>query len=174
MALLQPGWPQDYEGRPPIYPMACLGRIVSHCQLDDGSYNVLLLGLRRVRLVEELPPTKSFREAQVEVCADAGVSEEEVDAQRLRAEIRQSLRRVFPRLPQAQEQLDQLLARNLPMGVIADLVAYLLDISLPEKQALLGELDVCRRVETLLPHLSRLMATSAESGAAFPPTFSAN
>ena len=25
MALLAPGWENDYEGRPPLYPMACLG-----------------------------------------------------------------------------------------------------------------------------------------------------
>ena len=56
MALLAPGWQKTYDGRPPLYPMACLGRITTHHQLESGAYNVLLLGLRRVRLVEELPP----------------------------------------------------------------------------------------------------------------------
>ena len=45
MGTLLPGWESDYEGRPPVFPMACLGRIVSHHQLDDGSYNILLLGV---------------------------------------------------------------------------------------------------------------------------------
>ena len=51
MALLAPGWENDYEGRPPLYPMACLGRVTSFHRLDDGTYNLLLLGLHRVRLV---------------------------------------------------------------------------------------------------------------------------
>jgi len=41
MATLAPGWEADYEGRPPLYPTACLGRIATHRQLDDGTYNVL-------------------------------------------------------------------------------------------------------------------------------------
>ena len=35
--------------------------------LPDGSYNVLVLGLRRIVIVRELPADKSFREAQVEL-----------------------------------------------------------------------------------------------------------
>ena len=56
MALLEPGWENDYEGRPALYPMACLGRISAYFQLSDGTYNVLVLGLRRVKLVRELKP----------------------------------------------------------------------------------------------------------------------
>src|SRR5271169_6633272 len=51
MAALAPGWEENYEGRPQLYPMACLGRITTHFRLADGTYNVLVLGLRRARLV---------------------------------------------------------------------------------------------------------------------------
>ena len=70
MAALAPGWERDYEGRPAIYPIACLGRITAHCRLPDGTYNVLLLGLRRIRLLAELPTSRRFREAQAELCND--------------------------------------------------------------------------------------------------------
>ena len=70
MATLMPGWEDDYEGRPPIFPVACLGGITAHHRLAEGSYNVLVSGLRRVRLVRELPPAKSFREADAEICED--------------------------------------------------------------------------------------------------------
>ena len=52
MALLQPGWENDYEGRPPIAPVACLGRVVTWQSQEDSRYNLLLLGLRRVRVVQ--------------------------------------------------------------------------------------------------------------------------
>src|SRR5205085_1976564 len=47
MALLQPGWEADYEGRPPIHPICCLGRIFAEKHLPDGRYNLLLRGLTR-------------------------------------------------------------------------------------------------------------------------------
>src|SRR5256885_9707642 len=50
MALLRPGWEADYDGRPAIHPVACLGRVVADQRLDDGRYNLLLRGLARVRV----------------------------------------------------------------------------------------------------------------------------
>src|SRR5215212_9539920 len=44
MALLQPGWEQDYEGRPPIADIVCVGRVVSHARLPENRHNLLLLG----------------------------------------------------------------------------------------------------------------------------------
>ena len=70
MGVLSPGWEDDYEGRPPVWPIGCLGRVAVCHRLDGGAYNVLLVALRRVRLVQELPPTKRFREALAEVCED--------------------------------------------------------------------------------------------------------
>jgi Lon protease-like protein len=53
MVLLKPGFEADYQGRPPIYPLGCSGVIVEDEQLDDGRYNILLLGQSRFRVVEE-------------------------------------------------------------------------------------------------------------------------
>src|SRR5947199_6205684 len=55
MALLQPGWEPDEAGRPPIFPVACVGRIIAHKPLDDGRSILLLRGLSRVRVIEEIP-----------------------------------------------------------------------------------------------------------------------
>src|SRR5215467_7574945 len=65
LALLRPGWESDYDGKPAIYPVACLGRVVAEQRLDDGRYNILLRGLSRVRLVEELSQGKLYRTARV-------------------------------------------------------------------------------------------------------------
>lgn len=154
MAVLAPGWEKDYEGRPAIHRVACLGQIASYHRLKDGSYNVLLLGLRRVRLVRELAPDKGFREAQVELCEEEDRPEQPDPHARLREHLLQALTRILPMLPQAQEQLDQLLAGDVPLAVLADIVSYMLDIDLRAKEALLAELDVRRRVELLLEHLA--------------------
>ena len=48
MAILQPGWEPNYEGRPPLVATACLGRVISHTRLENGRYNILLLGVQRI------------------------------------------------------------------------------------------------------------------------------
>jgi Lon protease-like protein len=177
MAVLAPGWESDYEGRPPLYPVACLGRIMTCYRLEDGTYNVLLLGLRRVRLVRELGPTSSFREAEVELCEDHDSLGPAAARADLRRRLREALQEILPSLPEAQEQLDQLLGADLSLGVLTDVVSYLLDLDLREKQALLAQTDVRRRAESLLEHLSVAVAhhhPTSWGETTFPPRFSAN
>ena len=35
MALLRPGWEEDYEGRPPVYSVGCAGLITNFEQLEN-------------------------------------------------------------------------------------------------------------------------------------------
>ena len=176
MAVLVPGWEKTYEGRPALCSMACLGRITTHVCLVDGTYNVLLLGLQRVRLVREMQPVHRFREAQVELCADQYRACPVARQKALRQQLHDRLLEFLPMLPEAQEQLDQLLGSDIPLGVLTDVVSYMLDLELAEKQLLLGEVDVYRRAELLLAHLAEATdkQAAARAGAGFPPPFSAN
>jgi uncharacterized protein len=177
MAMLAPGWEKDYEGRPPLQPMACLGQVVTHRRLKGGSHNVLLLGLRRIRLTEELAPVKSFREAAVELCEDYYPPSGTSGRAALQNRLGEALLRVLPTLPQGQEQIDQILSGDLPLGVLTDIVSYMLDIDLLEKERLLAELNVDRRAELLLTHLSAAAAVGEPGDAGvigFPPRFSPN
>jgi ATP-dependent Lon protease len=176
MALLVPGWENDYEGRPPLYPTACLGRVSTHYQLDDGAYNLLLLGVRRVKLIEELPPARSYREARVELCDDDLPTTQATSRAGLRKRLRQAFMQVVPMLPEAQEQLDQLLGADIPLGVLTDLISYMLDLDVADKYALLAELNVVRRAEMLLEHLASAACEESvtRAGIRFPPDFSAN
>ncbi len=171
MAALAPGWEKDYDGRPAMYPMACLGRIVTHCRLDDGTYNVLLLGIRRVRLLQEYSPTSRFRQAQVQLCDDVYSLCSSARKRSLRRELRQALLRSLPAMPEAQEQLDQLLGSETSMGTLTDLISYMLDLNVSRKQSLLSEVDVYRRAEMLLSFTATSYRTQP---ALFPPTFSRN
>ena len=53
MVLLRPGWEQDYDGRPPVYPIGCSGLITHVEQLADGRYNIVLRGFERFRILAE-------------------------------------------------------------------------------------------------------------------------
>src|SRR6185436_5117887 len=61
VAALAPGYEADYHGRPAVRPVCGLGEVVAHDGLPDGRSNILLRGTSRVRIIEELPPDRSYR-----------------------------------------------------------------------------------------------------------------
>ncbi len=176
ITLLAEGWESNYEGRPPIRSMACLGRITTHYRLADGTYNVLLLGLRRVKIVRELEPKRLFREAQLEICEDFYPPQDAPRHSALLRKIREGLLQLLPRLSEVHEQLDQLLENDVSLGMLTDVLGYTLDIDLNEKQALLEEINVYDRAELLLRHLTALLGNpiGEKANDKFPPLFSTN
>lgn len=178
MAVLEPGWEADYEGHPPLKPVACLGRIVTHQQTDDGKYNLLLAGLKRLEIVRELPPTKLFREAEVAVLEDrytAGGVERRTTLQK---ELVEAFQRALPKMPEVHKQLQELLGSEVSLGMLTDLVAYTLQLPIDVKCGLLSELEVERRCDLLLQQLqspdARITGLGAASGLKWPPDFSEN
>jgi ATP-dependent Lon protease len=168
MVLLAPGWEANYEGRPELRPVGCLCRVATHHRTTEGSYNVLVLGLRRLKIVRELPPKKSFREAEVELCEDVYSESGAAARGRLQLRLLEAFKRVLPKIPEAQEQMDQLLGGQIPLGMLTDIIAYTLEIDLQFKERMLAETCVDRRAQQLLEFLGRVRRLT------FPPEFSLN
>src|SRR5437868_7063206 len=126
MAVLQPGWETEYESRPPVSEHACLGKVVAHHRLEDGRYNVLLMGVQRVRIVEELQPLRSFRQAHVELIEDCYDFESSYERRTVQERLLTAFRKHLPCACQLPEQLESLLSNELPLGVLTDLAAYAL------------------------------------------------
>src|SRR5262245_56723141 len=76
LVLPQPGWESDYGGKPAVCRVACLGRIVADQKLDDGRFNLLLRGMSRIRICEEVAQGKLYRQARVEMMADVPMIDE--------------------------------------------------------------------------------------------------
>ena len=95
MALLKEGWETDYYGNPPIYPIVCVGRLVSVQPLADGRSNILLQGLERCDIHAEYFE-KPYREATIRVTPP--LSEES-----LSGEVRRALIEVLSRYLQTRE-----------------------------------------------------------------------
>jgi ATP-dependent Lon protease len=174
MALLAPGWERDYEGRPPIAPSVCIGRVVSHTRTDEGKYNLLLLGARRARVTRELPPARSFRRAAVELLADAYPAAGAASRGALQQKLVESLRPFVSASAASQQQFQQLLASDVPLGLVADIVAHTLSLALPTKLELLGECNVDRRAELLIAQVEHMQREASAPRAPFPPKFSDN
>ena len=176
MALLEPGWETDYESRPPVARYACLGKVVTHHRLKDGRYNLLLMGVGRIRIVEEMQPLRSFRQAKVELLRETFDNDSADYVDGLQRELLSAFEHHIPCGCQAPEQLREMFAQHLPLSMMTDLAAYALPFDIALKQQLLGEPRVDARARLLLEHLEsqssrELVAAAAE---VFPPPFSVN
>lgn len=172
MALLEPGFEPDYDGRPSVHPVGCLGKIATHASMEDGTYNFLLQGVQRVRFEEELEPKWSYREARATVLEDFYPSENSVHRPQLRKELIQRFKAMLPSTGGAQEKFDDLLGSELSLGALTDIVGYTIDLPIAVKQQLLSEVNVDSRAEILLDQLGERQ--SPRSRPPFPPEFSNN
>ncbi len=177
LAVLAPGWEDDYEGRPPVYPVACLGRVATYRKLDDGRYNLLLQGLGRVGLGEEIQPQRSFRMARAELLPDRYDSVGDGQRGELHARLSAAMRAAVERYPSAAKPFEPILNASVSLGTLTDLLAFSLDLSMEAKLRLLGELDVDRRAEMLAGPLEAALREPKRPvmpEGPFPPDFSAN
>jgi len=170
MSLLEPGWETDYAGRPPLCPSACLGRIMTHHRFPDGRFNLMLLGVRRVRIIEEIEPPQAFRRARVETLPE----QTPTDAEASRIALLKSLRRFLPDSVLACEQMHEVLSRDLPLGVLTDLLGFALPLPAEIKCSLLGESDAGARSARIVKALEEGELPPPSEAVWSPPAFSEN
>ncbi|SIO59689.1 hypothetical protein SAMN05444166_6142 [Singulisphaera sp. GP187] len=168
--------PESAAGVPAVEEIACLGRIFQHQRLPDGRFNLLLLGLKRVRLGRELPSEKLYRLAEAETLEDVDLGPPEGDHRR--NDLHDLFREVVSRTGPGPNHADQvaLLETSLSLGPLTDLVAYTLGLPVELKQSLLAETRVTHRADALMEILGRILAQRPQStpGPIFPPPFSSN
>jgi Lon protease-like protein len=67
IALVQPRHDEDDDSdKPALYGVGAVGRITQYSETGDGRFLIALTGMARFRLVQELPATTSYRQAEVE------------------------------------------------------------------------------------------------------------
>jgi uncharacterized protein len=178
MALLKTGWEEEYEGRPPVERVICIGRVIAHTRLPENRHNLLLLGLERARIEYELPAGAAFRRARVTLLHDELNSTLASERVETRNRLVSLFRELMPPSAQAREQLEQLLAQNLDLGMLTDLVSFTLTLDLELRQSLLAETNVDRRarrlVDTLAAAAARPESVLPRGQIEFPPPFSTN
>lgn len=177
MVLLRPGWEADYEGRPPVHAVACVGRIVAEQLLDDGRYNLLLRGLRRVRLLDEVAGDALYRTARAELLTDTPPAEGP-RRQELRLRLLRTVPAWFAGQAEVIAQFRKMFAGALDLGALCDILSFHLPLDVEFKQTLLATLEVEARVRRLLRHLEGRVPPAACTPPAddrqFPPDFSSN
>jgi Lon protease-like protein len=139
-----------------VFEVGGLGRIVHHERLPDGRYHILLQGLARVRLVEELPKEGLLYRRARGVC----VRDDDADAKAVLAELetlKACYTQVMHRSAFAQGHLGDLCQRVDDPGVLADVVcASVLEAS-DDRQAALEDACVLSRLKRASDALAALL-----------------
>jgi Lon protease-like protein len=158
MVLLRPGWQQEYEKRPPVYPVGCSG-VITHVEpLADGRYNIVLRGVERFRILEE-DDSRSYRRALVDPVPDgAGSGDDRAAVRRQRSKLESLIAPTIERSLSGTERLESIASGGRDSKIPStmadeDLVhalAQYLDLEPLEKQALLEQHSLRTRAESLV------------------------
>lgn len=81
MALLRPGYERNYEGDPEMHEIATLARVLNHDKLEDGRYDIVLRGERRIRMLPapggiEHPGERLYRVRPVEPAPERALDDD--------------------------------------------------------------------------------------------------
>ncbi|MBX7244082.1 MAG: LON peptidase substrate-binding domain-containing protein [Candidatus Sumerlaeaceae bacterium] len=153
---LKPGWDQNYYGNPPVYRLLGVGEIVSSHRWDDGRYDIILAGKHRARIVEE-SQRGQYRMAQVEYLEDITPTAKTPDLEENYSALRQLFDQIVASLPEAAQAIRPEAWTDPSPGVLADLLAHTLVDNAYDKQSILAELDVARRLALVRVQMNSVM-----------------
>ena len=175
LGILRPDRPQDYESKnASVFPHVCLGRIMQYEPLPEGRWNLIVQGLWRAKVVDEIDDGSPYRTARLDVLPEqAAESQDDFDADRHGRHLIELFQRARPQLA-GNAVVRDILDRDLPLGLAADFIAHALDLSPACGASLLEENCAARRCQFLEALLETYLRKKAADDRPFPPEFSAN
>ncbi|MCO4769791.1 MAG: LON peptidase substrate-binding domain-containing protein [Deltaproteobacteria bacterium] len=161
IALLKPGFETDYYGAPEVHDVVCIGEIIMFSALPDGRSNLVLRGVGRGRVLEELETPHDFRVMRAKVQGAELVGGEGDTLTRQLATVRQLFSTVVARVPQLQAQeSDKIFSPDADPGHVLDAIASTAPAEPVRKQEMLSELNLVKRAELLISVLAEAVADS--------------
>lgn len=142
------------EGNPaPLFSIGCAGRIEGVADLQDGRSNIVLRGVSRFQVVEELSEGHPYRTARVSPLMEKILDE---------AALTESLAQVLHGIGQIDEGMS-LLARTdeAPKALVLNMLAQLLPLGELERQSLIEAPSVDERARRLVQILDFARLSSA-------------
>jgi ATP-dependent Lon protease len=149
MATLAGGVQSLHVQQPKIHSTVCIGKIVSHVETEDGRHNILLIGAKRATVRRELLTNRSFRIADVDVASDFHPPGDMAEYFVLKREVLEAFSAIIPASATVQQNLHELMAGQMGLGPITDIISVTLPLETQAKLALLAESDVCQRARLL-------------------------
>ena len=157
IALMREGLEFKQTGISAVHSVACLGKIDNYEELEDGKYNIVVVGLRRVRLmriVEHSP----YRLVEVEMLEDTESSDHSEEIVQRQSHLG-GLFSKFTELAAGMQPQAMDLMPQLDFESLVNMVAMTLNLPIEQKQALL-EIDApSLRCDMLIPILQQQLET---------------
>ena len=156
IGMIQPRSPEDEA----LYPVGCVGEIVGVEELEDGRYNIVLLGSSRFRLIQETDLETAYRNADIDAEA-FDESEPPPLSMPLRAEVEREARRLGDAM---RLSVDWAAVRQLDDEMLVNAIAQVAPFDVGAKQALLEAATLADRADLLvqLMQFQRAAVTGAE------------
>jgi ATP-dependent Lon protease len=142
----------ETPGPDELHDVGVVGAVARMIKVPDGSLRILVQGAQRVKLsdwVGEVP----YLVAQVEELPDVVVESPELTA--LTRNVQETFTRIVEQVPYLPEELQLAVANIDDPSTLSHLIAGSLRLPTEEKQALLEEVDVGRRLRRLAEVLAR-------------------
>ena len=149
MILLKPSWESDYQGTPAIMTIGCVGKIERHSKLPEGKYNILLSGLYRFRILNEIGG-KIYRQAKVEFLKEINDQDLTTKTSPIKEQLIRVMQLYLKNLPgetKVEQTLDLENCRKLAEFV--DKLTHQFDLPPNKMQEFLEQQDVQKRANSL-------------------------
>jgi ATP-dependent Lon protease len=136
-----------------LYAVGVLGVVARMIRVPDGTLRVLIQGGQRIR-IERWVQTEPYLVAEIAEAPDA-VEDHTPELLALMRNVQQTFTSIVEQVPYLPEELQIMVANVEDPIVLTHLIAGALRIKTGEKQALLEELNVARRLRRLSEILAR-------------------
>jgi ATP-dependent Lon protease len=135
-----------------LYEVGVVGFVARMVKIPDGSLRILVQGMQRV----QLGPFLTERPYLVaEIAEQPDVSEPSAELEALTRNVQQTFSQIVEEIPYLPEELRLAVANIDDPAALGHLIASSLRISIEEKQKLLEEVDVAKRLRQLSGILAR-------------------
>ena len=158
ITLLHGDGDSEYAGIESVHEIACLGRIETCEELEDGNYDIVVVGLRRVRIVRE---TQQFPYlmAEVEIVPDLRRDGDRSDELVNRHNRISGLFARFVDLVSGGNRETGLTMPQMDFELLVNTIAMTLNITIEQKQGLLEMDDSFQRCDILNAILQQQIET---------------
>jgi ATP-dependent Lon protease len=142
----------DEPGPDDLYDVGVVGVVARMMKVPDGTLRILVQGTQRVRVLDYVA-TSPYLTARIEELPDILEPSSELEA--LKRNVQSTFSQIIEQTPYLPEELSVALANLDDPSELAHMIAGALRISVEEKQKLLEERDVAKRLRLLSQYLAR-------------------
>lgn len=162
LATLTPGWETISIDKPKVMETVCIGKVFSHMPTEDKRHNILLVGVQRAKIIQEIDAKTSYRQAMVEPIQDLYDPSRDFDRSQRHDDLVAAYRKAFPAVSAAGSGLLKILKSGIPLGPLTDIISYSVDFPIELKSKLLSNDDVDARSDLLIRLLGNWNQTEDE------------